>query len=292
MVYFASLKGQYEIVVHHYIQVLWFHTCLICLLETFISRSMLLYWNILSDLAVSLLLFFLFCSFLIQQGEAKRALEVLQKPSVSVDLQVRFSHRDLGYDNILVSILSGSAWVFMLLFCLGRTFSISLDKYNIQLSMLIVPCSINLRQTLLPSMHMKLWSHGWLQRIWTQGNWFLQWCVILVNLMQSTAYSEFHFHSFKCLIQKWRVHEFFFIISTVLKCRNETHEVIKYLEFCVHKLHNEDPGVHNLLLSLYAKQVEWFSFTFVWYFTAVHKIYMLLPSLYKTPLIHSHYLRC
>lgn len=37
--------------------------------------------------------------------------------------------------------------------------------------------------------------------------------------------------------------------------RNETHEVIKYLEFCVHRLHDEDPGVHNLLLSLYAKQV-------------------------------------
>lgn len=41
-------------------------------------------------------------------------------------------------------------------------------------------------------------------------------------------------------------------------CRNETHEVIKYLEYCVHRLHNEDPGVHNLLLSLYAKQVEYF----------------------------------
>lgn len=38
-------------------------------------------------------------------------------------------------------------------------------------------------------------------------------------------------------------------------CRNETHEVIKYLEYCVHRLQNEDPGVHNLLLSLYAKQV-------------------------------------
>lgn len=38
--------------------------------------------------------------------------------------------------------------------------------------------------------------------------------------------------------------------------RNETHEVIKYLEFCVHRLLNEDPGVHNLLLSLYAKQVQ------------------------------------
>ncbi|CAN1220519.1 Vacuolar sorting protein 18, partial [Linum perenne] len=39
-------------------------------------------------------------------------------------------------------------------------------------------------------------------------------------------------------------------------CRNETHEVIKYLEFCVHRLHNEDPGIHNLLLSLYAKQED------------------------------------
>lgn len=38
--------------------------------------------------------------------------------------------------------------------------------------------------------------------------------------------------------------------------KNETHEVIKYLEFCVHRLHNEDPGVHNLLLSLYAKQED------------------------------------
>ncbi|XP_074585347.1 vacuolar sorting protein 18 isoform X1 [Curcuma longa] len=50
--------------------------------------------------------------------------------------------------------------------------------------------------------------------------------------------------------------------------KNETHEVIKYLEFCVHNLHNEDPGVHNLLLSLYAKQddesalVRFFQFKF------------------------------
>ncbi|XP_058212436.1 vacuolar sorting protein 18-like [Rhododendron vialii] len=38
--------------------------------------------------------------------------------------------------------------------------------------------------------------------------------------------------------------------------RNETREVIKYLEFCIHCLQNLDPGVHNLLLSLYAKQFE------------------------------------
>ncbi|KAL4204894.1 hypothetical protein AMTRI_Chr01g112010 [Amborella trichopoda] len=38
--------------------------------------------------------------------------------------------------------------------------------------------------------------------------------------------------------------------------KNETHEVIKYLEFCVHHLQNEDPAIHNLLLSLYAKQED------------------------------------
>ncbi|KAF0897711.1 hypothetical protein E2562_000427 [Oryza meyeriana var. granulata] len=38
--------------------------------------------------------------------------------------------------------------------------------------------------------------------------------------------------------------------------KNETHEVIKYLEFCVKDLNNEDPGVHNLLLSLYAKKED------------------------------------
>ncbi|QHO49534.1 vacuolar sorting protein 18-like [Arachis duranensis] len=47
--------------------------------------------------------------------------------------------------------------------------------------------------------------------------------------------------------------------SSETHAKNETHEVIKYLEYCVHRLHNEDSGVHNLLLSLYAKQVEWFA---------------------------------
>ena len=46
------------------------------------------------------------------------------------------------------------------------------------------------------------------------------------------------------------------LLLLYITCRNETHEVIKYLEYCVHRLHNEDPGVHNLLLSLYAKQVD------------------------------------
>lgn len=122
MVYFASLKGQYEIVVHHYIQ----------------------------------------------QGEAKRALEVLQKPSVPVDLQYKFAP-DL----------------------------IALDAYETVESWMATK-NLNPRK-LIPAM------------------------------MRYS--SEPH-------------------------AKNETHEVIKYLEYCVHKLHNEDPGVHNLLLSLYAKQED------------------------------------
>lgn len=122
LVYFASLKEQYEIVVHHYIQ----------------------------------------------QGEAKKALEVLQKPAVPIDLQYKFAP-DL----------------------------IMLDAYETVESWMTRK-DLNPRK-LIPAM---------------------------------MRYSnEPH-------------------------AKNETHEVIKYLEFCVHRLHNEDPGVHNLLLSLYAKQED------------------------------------
>ncbi|KAF9670869.1 hypothetical protein SADUNF_Sadunf13G0114000 [Salix dunnii] len=121
LVYFASLKEQYEIVIHHYIQ----------------------------------------------QGETKKALEVLQKPAVPIDLQYKFAP-DL----------------------------IVLDAYETVESWMTTK-NLNPRK-LIPAM------------------------------MRYS--SEPH-------------------------AKNETHEVIKYLEFCVHNLHNEDPGVHNLLLSLYAKQV-------------------------------------
>ncbi|CAN6571708.1 unnamed protein product [Malus baccata var. baccata] len=122
LVFFASLKEQYEIVVHHYIQ----------------------------------------------QGEAKKALEVLQKPTVPIDLQYKFAP-DL----------------------------IMLDAYEAVESWMTTN-NLNPRK-LIPAM------------------------------MRYS--SEPH-------------------------ARNETHEVIKYLEYCVHRLHNEDPGVHNLLLSLYAKQED------------------------------------
>eukprot|EP00250_Pteridium_aquilinum_P006787 c16631_g1_i1 orf=516-3560(-) len=36
--------------------------------------------------------------------------------------------------------------------------------------------------------------------------------------------------------------------------KDEPHEAIKYLEFCVQRQQNKDSAVHNLLLSLYAKQ--------------------------------------
>ncbi|KAK8985317.1 hypothetical protein V6N11_068582 [Hibiscus sabdariffa] len=106
--------------------------------------------------------------YYIQQGEAKKALEVLRKPAVPVDLQYKFAP-DL----------------------------ITLDAYETVESWM---ASNNLNpRKLIPAM-----------------------------LRYS---SEPH-------------------------AKNETHEVIKYLEFCVHHLHNEDPGIHNLLLSLYAKQED------------------------------------
>ncbi|PKA62970.1 hypothetical protein AXF42_Ash007766 [Apostasia shenzhenica] len=122
LVFFASLKDQYEIVIHHYIQ----------------------------------------------QGETKKALEVLQKPNVHVDLQYKFAP-DL----------------------------IMLDAYETVESWMVTD-KLNPRK--------------------------------LIPAMMRYA-SEPH-------------------------AKNETHEVIKYLEYCVHHLHNEDPGVHNLLLSLYANQED------------------------------------
>ncbi|GMN61189.1 hypothetical protein TIFTF001_030269 [Ficus carica] len=135
LVFFASLKEQFEIVVHHYIQVL---------------------VPPLSNYRTS------------PQGEAKKALEVLQKPSVPIDLQYKFAP-DL----------------------------IMLDAYETVESWMTTN-KLNPRK-LIPAM------------------------------MRYS--SEPH-------------------------AKNETHEVIKYLEYCVHRLHNEDPGVHNLLLSLYAKQED------------------------------------
>lgn len=122
LVYFASLKEQYEIVVHHYIQ----------------------------------------------QGEAKKALEVLRKPAVPVDLQYKFAP-DL----------------------------IALDAYE------------------------------------TVESWM--------------ASNNLNPRKFIPAMMRY---------SSEPHAKNETHEVIKYLEFCVNRLQNEDPGIHNLLLSLYAKQED------------------------------------
>ncbi|AQK40790.1 zinc ion binding [Zea mays] len=123
LVYFAGLKEQYEIVVHHYIQ----------------------------------------------QGEARKALEVLQRRNVPVDLVYKFAP-DL----------------------------IMLDAYETVESWMMARNRLNPGK-LIPAMMRYV--------------------------------SEPH-------------------------AKNETHEVIKYLEFCVKDLNNVDPGVHNLLLSLYAKKVD------------------------------------
>ncbi|KAJ7297796.1 hypothetical protein O6H91_Y035600 [Diphasiastrum complanatum] len=40
------------------------------------------------------------------------------------------------------------------------------------------------------------------------------------------------------------------------RAKDEPHEAIKYLEFCIQRQQNEDGAVHNLLLSLYVKQVR------------------------------------
>ncbi|KAK5844039.1 vacuolar sorting protein 18 [Gossypium arboreum] len=106
--------------------------------------------------------------YYIQQGEAKKALEVLRKPAVPIDLQYKFAP-DL----------------------------ITLDAYE-TVEFWMASKNLNPRK-LIPAM------------------------------MRYS--SEPH-------------------------AKNETHEVIKYLEFCVHNLHNEDPGIHNLLLALYAKQED------------------------------------
>lgn len=40
------------------------------------------------------------------------------------------------------------------------------------------------------------------------------------------------------------------------RSKDQAHEAIKYLEFCIQRQQNEDGAVHNLLLSLYAKQED------------------------------------
>ncbi|KAH9792781.1 vacuolar sorting protein 18 [Citrus sinensis] len=147
LVFFASLKEQHEIVVHHYIQ----------------------------------------------QGEAKKALQMLRKPAVPIDLQLA----DLS--------------------CLSET--IILEKT-------ITDGLPTLQYKFAPDLIM-LDAYETVESWMTTNN--LNPRKLIPAMMRYS--SEPH-------------------------AKNETHEVIKYLEFCVHRSHNEDPGVHNLLLSLYAKQED------------------------------------
>ncbi|KAH9744314.1 vacuolar sorting protein 18 [Citrus sinensis] len=148
LVFFASLKEQHEIVVHHYIQ----------------------------------------------QGEAKKALQMLRKPAVPIDLQLA----DLS--------------------CLSET--IILEKT-------ITDGLPTLQYKFAPDLIM-LDAYETVESWMTTNN--LNPRKLIPAMMRYS--SEPH-------------------------AKNETHEVIKYLEFCVHRLHNEDPGVHNLLLSLYNDDILW-----------------------------------
>ncbi|GJN39531.1 hypothetical protein PR202_gb28656 [Eleusine coracana subsp. coracana] len=149
LVYFAALKEQYEIVVHHYIQ----------------------------------------------QGEARKALEVLQRRNVPVDLVYKFAP-DL----------------------------IMLDAYETVESWMMA------RNKLSPGK--------------------------LIPAMMRYV-SEPHAKGLQFKVANMVFHDMLDVMKTYLhSCRNETHEVIKYLEFCVKDLDSEDPGVHNLLLSLYAKKAR------------------------------------
>ncbi|KAH9624516.1 hypothetical protein KSS87_014015 [Heliosperma pusillum] len=141
LVFFAKLKGQYDIVVHHYIQ----------------------------------------------QGEAKKALETLEKPGVSTNLQYKFAP-DL----------------------------VMLDAYETVESWMTRK-DLNPRK-LIPAM--------------------MLWCR---SSSRPFTWAPFEEWDFKTSLP---IHG------------NETHQVIRYLEHCVHSLDNEDPGIHNLLLSLYAKQED------------------------------------
>lgn len=113
-----------------------------------------------------------------QQGEAKKALQVLQKPKVPIDLKVwtlikRMASWEL-YDFPSVWTTNYPDFWSCATWCWLKILSLSF-------------CSTNLHQILSCLMHMKLLNHGWSQKTWIQESWFLQWWDIQANLMQSNA---------------------------------------------------------------------------------------------------------
>ncbi|THG19937.1 hypothetical protein TEA_021558 [Camellia sinensis var. sinensis] len=180
------------------------------------------------------------------QGEAKKALEVLQKPAVPIDLQYKFAP-DL----------------------------IMLDAYETVESWMTTK-NLNPRK-LIPAMmryssepHAKNETHEVIK--------YLEFCVHRLqnedpgvhSLLLSLYAKQYKFAPDLIMLDAYETVESWMttknlnprkLIPAMMRyssephAKNETHEVIKYLEFCVHRLQNEDPGVHSLLLSLYVKQV-------------------------------------
>ncbi|KAH9744313.1 vacuolar sorting protein 18 [Citrus sinensis] len=195
LVFFASLKEQHEIVVHHYIQ----------------------------------------------QGEAKKALQMLRKPAVPIDLQVQIKFRIWNIEPLgLYPSLQCTGCRFFL-FC----FFIVLKSPVIYLHLLpyqLADLSC-LSETII------------LEKTITDGLPTLQY-KFAPDLIMLDAYETVESWMTTNNLNPRKLIPAMMRYSSEPHAKNETHEVIKYLEFCVHRLHNEDPGVHNLLLSLYAKQED------------------------------------
>ncbi|KAK9225829.1 hypothetical protein WN943_010874 [Citrus x changshan-huyou] len=195
LVFFASLKEQHEIVVHHYIQ----------------------------------------------QGEAKKALQMLRKPAVPIDLQVQIKFRIWNIEPLgLYPSLQCTGCRFFL-FC----FLIVLKSPVIYLHLLpyqLADLSC-LSETII------------LEKTITDGLPTLQY-KFAPDLIMLDAYETVESWMTTNNLNPRKLIPAMMRYSSEPHAKNETHEVIKYLEFCVHRLHNEDPGVHNLLLSLYAKQED------------------------------------
>ncbi|KAK9222262.1 hypothetical protein WN944_010697 [Citrus x changshan-huyou] len=195
LVFFASLKEQHEIVVHHYIQ----------------------------------------------QGEAKKALQMLRKPAVPIDLQVQIKFRIWNIEPLgLYPSLQRTGCRFFL-FC----FFIVLKSPVIYLHLLpyqLADLSC-LSETII------------LEKTITDGLPTLQY-KFAPDLIMLDAYETVESWMTTNNLNPRKLIPAMMRYSSEPHAKNETHEVIKYLEFCVHRSHNEDPGVHNLLLSLYAKQED------------------------------------
>ncbi|KAH9744318.1 vacuolar sorting protein 18 [Citrus sinensis] len=196
LVFFASLKEQHEIVVHHYIQ----------------------------------------------QGEAKKALQMLRKPAVPIDLQVQIKFRIWNIEPLgLYPSLQCTGCRFFL-FC----FFIVLKSPVIYLHLLpyqLADLSC-LSETII------------LEKTITDGLPTLQY-KFAPDLIMLDAYETVESWMTTNNLNPRKLIPAMMRYSSEPHAKNETHEVIKYLEFCVHRLHNEDPGVHNLLLSLYNDDILW-----------------------------------